>query len=113
MTLLRLTNGFVYPECNFDMKSSNGYGKFDCLAYKFDSPANCETKEKAEINDCEKYQFFCQSDLNQSPIKVCSRKSIEKRTGILRKKNKTQLLRSETKLIDLKRKKFVKTKNQL
>ena len=78
MTLLRLTNGFVYPECNFDMKSSYGYGEFNCLAYKLDSPSNCETKDKAEMNECEKYQFFCQSDLNQSPIKVCSQKSIEK-----------------------------------
>ena len=78
MSLQRFTDGFVYPECDFDMNSTYGYGKFKCLRYKFDLSSNCETKEKAEINHCEKFKFFCQSDLKQTPIKVCSQKSIVK-----------------------------------
>ena len=44
-----------------------------CLTYKFDSPSNCETKEKAEINSCTKYQFFCESDFKTIPVKVRSK----------------------------------------
>ena len=97
MTLLRYTTGIVSPKCTDDIERTlleglnfqtmDYFKNFEdhifekanflkfykgkrCLAYKLDSPSNCETKEMTRVNNCMKRQYFCRSDLKQTPIKV-------------------------------------------